>query len=362
MTVAAPFQTETYKPRANITLAAWLRKKLPLRDYLLGTVLSTTSRWILFGETGVGKTLFTMALGGAASSGTSLLKWQARRRARVMYIDGELPAETFKERMEIVARQYGADLPFFGYNRDDLGDDAMPPFNTPKGEEWLWREIDLIKPDLIIFDSIMCLLIGSMAEEESWAPVKVLMRKISSRRIAQIWLHHTGHDPSKGFGTKTREWEVDTVVSLTQAQPETDDVALEFKKARLRNPETRAEFDSCVIRYGADGWTSDGVSVAAKRGKASGEKDHVRRAIVAAYDRFASDEGASPGFDGAPVRKVRADRIRDEVKSRGYLDTNEKGQLSPSARTLLRRAKAELLAGGSFVESDGWIWRIGSKS
>ena len=91
----------------------------------------------------------------------------------------------------------------------------MPPLNMPEGETWLWREIEAVKPDAIFFDSIMCLLMGSMSEEESWAPVKLLMRKISARRIAQVWLHHTGHDASKGFGTKTREWELDTVAALT---------------------------------------------------------------------------------------------------------------------------------------------------
>src|SRR5580704_467484 len=94
----------------------------------------------------------------------------------------------------------------------------MPPLNTPEGEKWLLREIDLVKPDAVFFDSIMCLLTGSMAEEESWAPAKLLIRKISSKRIGQVWLHHTGHDASKGFGTKTREWELDTVASLTAAE------------------------------------------------------------------------------------------------------------------------------------------------
>lgn len=30
-----------------------------------------------------------------------------QRKARVMYLDGELPVETFKERMELVAARYG---------------------------------------------------------------------------------------------------------------------------------------------------------------------------------------------------------------------------------------------------------------
>src|SRR5271155_3202121 len=41
------------------------------------------------------------------------------------------------------------------YNRDVLGNDDMPPLNTPEGATWLMREIEVVKPDLIIFDSIM---------------------------------------------------------------------------------------------------------------------------------------------------------------------------------------------------------------
>src|SRR5277367_2377493 len=51
------------------------------------------------------------------------------------------------------------------YNRDVLGNDDMPPLNTPEGATWLMREIEVVKPDLIIFDSIMCLLAGAMSEE-----------------------------------------------------------------------------------------------------------------------------------------------------------------------------------------------------
>ena len=94
----------------------------------------------------------------------------------VMYLDGELPAETFKERIEIIAKRYGGDIKLFGYNRDVLGPDEMPPLNTEVGRAWLLREIETVKPDVIFFDSIMCLLGGNMAEEESWEPVKDLVR------------------------------------------------------------------------------------------------------------------------------------------------------------------------------------------
>jgi hypothetical protein len=98
------------RSRAELLLAAWLRRKLPLRDYLLGTVFCTTSRWLIFGDTGIGKTLFALSMAGAMASGRSFLGWAGKRRARVMYLDGEMPAETFKERMKLVADECGVDL------------------------------------------------------------------------------------------------------------------------------------------------------------------------------------------------------------------------------------------------------------
>ena len=95
-----------------------------------------------------------------------------------------------------------------------------------------------------------------MSEEEVWEPMKPVIRRLSSRRIAQIWLHHTGHDHKKSFGTKTREWELDTVMSLTRPRDESstnvleDDrgsILMEFTKARLRKPATRDQFATRLI-------------------------------------------------------------------------------------------------------------------
>jgi hypothetical protein len=353
MTVA-PFTTEVFEPRRNLLLSAWLSRQLPPRDYLLGNVLCTTSRWMIYGETGVGKTLFALDLAGAVASGKPFLDWEGIRPGRVMYLDGEMPAETFKERMQLIADQYGPALDLYGYNRDVLSDGELPPLNTEAGEKWLRRELDLIKPDLVIFDSIMCLLVGSMAEEESWAPIKPMIRAISSLRIAQIWLHHTGHDSTKAFGTKTREWELDTVLALTKT--DTDErLKLEFTKARLRTPNARDQFESRLIYRDEFGWKVDGAAPAALSRRTKDEP--IRRAIIAAYDRLAANVAPSTESEGSPVRKVAVNNLREELKSSGFLDTNERGQITGVGRTLFRRAKIELFGSSTFVEEDGLIWR-----
>ena len=155
-----------------------------------------------------------------------------------MYLDGEMPSETAKERLQFIAEQFGSDLQLWFYSREVMPDTSgWPPLNTEEGEKWLFEEIEAVRPDLIIFDSVMSLLLGEMGDEKAWAPVNLMMRKISQRRMGQIWLHHTGHDKSRGFGTKTREWQMDTVAILTRPEDdeEVDDDAIELKftKARL---------------------------------------------------------------------------------------------------------------------------------
>jgi AAA domain len=344
--------------REHLLLDAWLNRKIPPRDYLLGSVLCTTSRWLTFGETGVGKTLLAGDIGGAVASGSQFLDWGGRRQARVMYLDGEMPAETFKERMQLIAERYGSDIPFFGYNRDDLGDGAMPPLNEEDGEKWLMREIGLIEPDLIIFDSIMCLLAGVMSEEESWGPVKHLVRRITSKKIGQIWLHHTGHDGTKGYGTKTREWEMDTVVRLAFADDNHEAVAMEFRKARLRTPQNHEQFGARTLSRGPDGWWFDAMSGKPMDGRKSAEVIKLKRAIVDAYSRLSDDMPLTTGFAGQQVRKVAADKLRDEVKRRGFLDLKETGGMTSPSRLLYHRAKTDLIASGRFVENDELFWRV----
>ena len=99
------------------------------------------------------------------ASAQNFLNWVGQRTVRVMYLDGEMPQETFQERMRMVTARYGEGNPFYGYNWEALGPDGIPPLNAPIGQAWLRREIEAVLPDIVIFDNIMSLLLGSMAEE-----------------------------------------------------------------------------------------------------------------------------------------------------------------------------------------------------
>jgi hypothetical protein len=360
---------ETVKPPVSLTaaqrnkllLSQWLQREIPPRDYLLGNVFSTSSRVLIYGETGVGKTLFAVDLAGAIASGEGFMNWEGRRRSRVMYLDGELPPDTFKERMQLVASRYNEGIELYGYNRFDLEEMGvdMPPLNTEPGEAWLMAEIEALKPDAIVFDSIMCLTVGSMSDEEGWAPIKALVRKLSARRIAQFWLHHTGHDATKGFGTKTREWEMDTVVSLTRADKDDTDSAikLEFKKARLKTPTTAAEFEPKQIKRSESDWTCEAATGGATGKGEQNQVSIVKTQFVRAYDFLADGVADQRGFNGGMVKKVKVDAVRDALRRRGFLEAKDTGGLTTTARSHFNRAKSMLLTKGGFVEDNGLIWK-----
>jgi hypothetical protein len=247
----APHQDDATIPDPKtFTASYWLnRDDLAEPDRLLGDLLSTTSRVMLIGPTGIGKTSFGVAVAFAAAAGKAFLHWCGRRPARLLYIDGEMSARLARERLRRENLRWGA-VPetLWIINRDDFPN--LPPLNTEDGQkfvEWLIEQIGDI--DVVVFDNMQALLVGSLKDDDTWAPMIDWTKRLTARKIGQLWLHHTGHDTSRGYGDKSREWQFDTVGILKEVPNSGWLLAfqLEFTKARERSPENRADFDPASI-------------------------------------------------------------------------------------------------------------------
>jgi hypothetical protein len=65
-------------------------------------------------------------------------------------------------------------------------------------------------------------------------------------------------------------------------------------------------------------------------------------------------------MNGSPVIKVPTAAIAAELKSRGFLDTDDNGNVTAASRRMLSTAKALLLNGEGklkLIEKEGLIWR-----
>jgi hypothetical protein len=245
-----------------LTAQDWLARDLAEPDLLMGHVLSTTVQALLNATTGIGKTNFSMALFGHIGAGKDFLHWHCPRPRHVLYIDGEMSRKLFRDRIGDVVRRLGSPpVGTYFFNKADV--EGFAPLNTAEGQAAIWQLIAEIERrsgqqlDAVCFDSIMALLLGDMKEEDAWRDTMPLVYALTKRQIGQLWVHHTGHDTSRGYGTKTREWQLDTVMHLdVVARPDTDvSFALTFPKARERTPDNRADFVNVDIALVNDQWT-----------------------------------------------------------------------------------------------------------
>ena len=267
--------------RALLSIEAWADRDIPEPDRLLGDLVTTTTRVFLVGRTGLGKTMLGIAMAAGAASGTGFLQWASARPARVLYLDGEMPAELIKPRARDALRRLGdAEIPagnlvIFGR---DIEDEArrlrpnLPPFaplNTLPGRKFLLALMtELGGVDLVIFDNVMSLIAGDQKDEESWSDTLPLVTALTDWRVGQIWLDHTGHNSDRQDGSSTKAWRFDAVGCMTPLEGQTDPRSTAFVlsfdhpgKARRRTPDNWRQFEPRIIRLQDDAWASEPVEL-----------------------------------------------------------------------------------------------------
>src|SRR5262249_1977947 len=142
-------------PRFN----EWRERDIPQPNLLCGTFLSTTSRVLLTGPTGLGKTMVSVAIAIRLSCAADFLHSTPGRPCRVLYIDGEMSRLDMRERLiDEAGRAELEPENLFVLSKEDF--EGMPPLNTEAGQAWLDVKLLEVKPDLIIFDNIQALIAG----------------------------------------------------------------------------------------------------------------------------------------------------------------------------------------------------------
>jgi putative DNA primase/helicase len=216
--------------------AEFLGLTFPKRDLLLRPWLPQPSLCMIHAQRGEGKTWFALSVGKALANGEDLLGWPCTRRARVLYVDGELPGDFLQQRISKFRRsQLGL---FHVLCRDTflLKKQAMPDLGDAEDRDELDRIIRQCQPDVVILDSISTLVRSGVENEaESWAPIQdwLMQHRWGGRTI--ILVHHEGKN-KKPRGSSKREDVLDTMIRLAKKDDQfTGDESvfeLTFTKAR----------------------------------------------------------------------------------------------------------------------------------
>jgi hypothetical protein len=339
-----------------LSIDDWLVRDIPPLDFLLGELLCTTTRAFLIAPTGLGKTNFALALASHMASNKDFLNWSSRRPARILIIDGELPREWAKQLIADMKGRIGEHAAallaenFFYLSTEDSPE--MQPLNFPEGQKYI---DDLIRGiggvDFIFFDNLMSLTLGSMKEEEPWAEMLPWVKSLTSQRIGQIWIDHTGHNEGRSYGTNTKLWQFDTVMRMKRVPGARSDIAfsLNFDKARRRTPRNRSDYEEVSIELKDDQWlTSTTPEVSKKKltPRDGNALKHLNNLLAA------SDRKECPKRDMPLVTVVKLDAWREALKRGGVTNAENKG----SERGQFKSIKESLENKGVIAIWDDLVW------
>jgi putative DNA primase/helicase len=240
----------------------FLALSLPRREHIIDPVLPTRGLAMLYGPRGLGKSHLALLLAFAAACGEKALSnWQAPTSRKVLYVDGEMPAQAMQERLASIGRgSPKKPLPdALRFLCADLLDGPVPDLAVPDNQEWLERSWGS-QPDLLILDNLSALTGAARDNEaDAWTPMQRWLLSLRRKGVSVLFVHHAGKGGQQR-GTSRREDVLDTVIALRRpgdySPREGARFEVHLEKARGPYGDAVAPFEAALVSEGAASrWT-----------------------------------------------------------------------------------------------------------
>jgi hypothetical protein len=202
------------KGLVTLTGAELLKRHFPPREMMLAPFLPEKGLAMIFAERGIGKTWAGVNIAHASAGGGSFLRWRAPKPRRVVYIDGEMPAATLKERYASIVAGADFDAPedHFRLVAADLQPDGLPDLADPAAQRFYDGVI--ADADLVVIDNLSTVCRALRENEaDSWGPVQGWCLRQRAAGKSVLLIHHAGKGGAQR-GTSRKEDVLDSVISL----------------------------------------------------------------------------------------------------------------------------------------------------
>lgn len=200
-----------------LTIKDFLSKQLAEREYIINPILPKQGLIMIYAKRGIGKTFFALLLACKMASGTNLFndRWKINKKWKVLYIDGEMPANTMQQRLSSLLANFDKEednnnLSIITPDLQEYG--LMPNIAAEEGQQEL--EPYVAQSDIIVIDNLSTLCkSGKENESNSWIPIQEWALRLRSQGKSVIFIHHAGKNNDQR-GTSKREDILDTVINL----------------------------------------------------------------------------------------------------------------------------------------------------
>lgn len=220
--------------------------QIPSRERLLGDWFMECDLGFIFAPRGLGKTWLVLAVAAALSNGSDCGPWRRGAKVRVLYVDGEMPCESIRERIEGLD---GAEN-LMVLNHEALFHLAEKTLNLADIgiQEALTEWLLLNDVKVLILDNLSCLFSGVKENEaDAWECILRWLLSLRRNRIAVVIVAHSGRNKEMR-GTSRREDAAFWIIRLDEVQGDEREGArfisrfTKDRNSKREQPSTKWEF------------------------------------------------------------------------------------------------------------------------
>lgn len=194
--------------------------EFPPRGDLVAPWLKEGESALIYAAPGVGKSMFALSLALAVAGGGKYLDWEAPRPYRVLFVDGEMPMDTIKERTELLLKALpGIDQELIRQNLHVFArqfQDAsvtFPNLATTEGQAELERQA--VGYDLVILDNLSTLAnVEDENASKAFQPIVGFLMRMKQLGQACILIHHSGKKASTYRGSSMLATTFEVILGL----------------------------------------------------------------------------------------------------------------------------------------------------
>lgn len=211
-------------------LNSFLTTDFPKPSYIIEPLVSDQSIVQIVGASGVGKTMFGLAIAGAISTGNGLLGMPSINGARpVLYVEGELPASDIQIRVngmfKAIERKCDPKMFYVSSLQQQLkiNNKGFTPIQFEQGLIEIENAIVQIKErtgkmPVVFIDNISCLASGLKENDaDAWSPIINKFVKWKNMGSTVFYFHHLnkGNDSS---GSTMQHRTIDMVIRMRKPE------------------------------------------------------------------------------------------------------------------------------------------------
>jgi len=206
-TLAQDLKAEWLEHFAKATCAAGDLAKIavPPREQILGEWLKQGDLGFIYGARGLGKTWLAMHMARQCAEGGSVADWKVHKPRRVLYIDGEMPFDSIRERDAALTTAPADGIYYLQHEALFHLTGQVLNLTNPAVQAALLEKCKQDGIEILLLDNLSCLFAGIKENDaDAWELVLPWLLEMRRNRIAVVFIAHAGRN---GFmrGTSRRE-------------------------------------------------------------------------------------------------------------------------------------------------------------